>query len=312
MTRETAKPGHTLRFGIALTHLLGPSPSAQDIIQCARAAEDAGFNSIIVSDHVLTLDFDEASYPAGSFPPSVYWFDPFVLLAAIAGATTTILLETGIAVLPYRPPIQQAQAVATLDFMSGGRFRYGVGLGWMQEEFEALDVPFAERGRRVDEHLEVMKLLWSGSDAGFHGEFTDFARGRLHPMPAQRPHPPILIGGESPAALRRIIRHGNGFYINWKTLPEFTRLVDELEVGMRAAGRDLLALHMQLASTDVEQVRAERANLNTYEERGLREIVFAPAADSVRDGLRMLGEIADEFLGAAIARPVTSEGYLST
>ena len=289
-----------MRFGIGITHLLGPSPSAQDVIECARAAEAREYRSIIVSDHVLTMDFDKASYPAGTFPPSVPWFDPFVLLGVIAGATSTIRLETGIAVLPYRPAIQQAQAVATLDFLSGGRFQYGVGLGWMQEEFEALDVPFAERGRRVDEHLEFMKLLWSGSDAGFHGEFTDLARGRLHPLPAQRPHPPILIGGESPAAMRRVARHGNGFYINWKTLPEFKALIDDLTPLMEAAGRSVSDLHLQLAATDVEQVRNELAHLDAYEDEGLAEIVLAPVTGSVAEGLKVLHGIADEFIDSPV------------
>lgn len=290
-----------MRFGIAITHLLGPSPSAHDVIECARAAESRGFGSLIVADHVLTIDFDDAAYPAGTFPPSVPWFDPFVLLGVIAGATSTIRLETGIAVLPFRPVIQQAQAVATLDFLSGGRFQYGVGLGWMQEEFEALDIPFADRGRRVDEHLEVMKVLWSGSDAGFQGEFTDFSRGRLHPLPAQSPHPPILIGGESPAALRRIARHGDGFYINWKTLPEFTALIDELTPLMAGVGRSVADLHLQLAATDVELVRSARDQLAAYERLGLAEIVLAPVAESADEGLQVLHSIADEFIGATPA-----------
>ena len=288
-----------MRFGIAITHLLGSSPSADDVIRCARAAEDRGFRSLIVSDHVLTMEFDEEAYPAGTFPPGVPWFDPFVLLGVIAGATRTIRLETGIAVLPYRPAIQQAQAVATLDFLSGGRFQYGVGLGWMQEEFEALEVSFADRGRRVDEYLDVMKLLWSGSDAGFRGEFTGFARGRLHPLPAQRPHPPILIGGESPAALRRVARHGDGFYVNWKTLPEFTALMGDLTPLMEAAGRSVSDLHLQLAATDVEQVRSELVDLDAYEHGGLAEIVFAPVAESVDEGLHLLHRIADEFIDTA-------------
>ena len=186
-----------MKYGISFTHLLGPSPSPGDVIRFACEAEEAGFNSIAVSDHVLLSEFDASAYPAGTFPPDAHWYDPFVVLAAIAGATTSIRLATGVAVVPYRPAIQQAQAVASLDFMSGGRFVYGVGLGWMREEFASLGVPFSERGRRTDEYLAVMKLLWSGSGEGFHGEYIDFQGGRISPRPLSDPHPPILVGGQT-------------------------------------------------------------------------------------------------------------------
>jgi probable F420-dependent oxidoreductase len=285
-----------MKYGISFTHLLGPSPSAGDVIAFARAAEDAGFHSVAVSDHVLLAEFDASRYPAGTFPPDVYWYDPFVVLAAIAGATTSIRLGTGIAVVPYRPAIQQAQAVASLDFMSGGRFFYGIGLGWMREEFAALGVPFSERGRRTDEYLAVMKLLWSGSGEGFHGEFVDFDGGRISPRPLSKPHPPILVGGETPAALQRIARHGDGFCINWKSLTAFRALLDALAPCLTAQGRQLSDLYMQLACTDPDLVRAERGNLGAYEELGLTEITFMPVCDSLDEGLDLLHELADEFI----------------
>ena len=285
-----------MKYGISFTHLLGPSPSPGDVITFACEAEEAGFNSIAVSDHVLLSEFDASAYPAGTFPPDVHWYDPYVVLAAIAGATTSIRLGTGVAVVPYRPAIQQAQAVASLDFMSGGRFFYGVGLGWMREEFAALGVPFSERGRRIDEYLAVMKLLWSGSGEGFHGEFVDFQGGRISPRPLSDPHPPILVGGETPAALRRMARHGDGFCINWKNLAEFQGLLDSLAPCMAAEGRQLSDLYMQLACTDPDLVRAERGNLGTYEDLGVTEITFMPAAGSPAEGLDLMHELADEFI----------------
>lgn len=285
-----------MKIGIGFTHLLGPSPSAVDVIACARAAEELEFSSFVISDHVLTLDSQASAYPAGTFPPDVYWSDPFVMLAAIAGATDTIRLGTGIAVVPYRPPIQQAQAVATLDFVSGGRFDFGVGIGWMQEEFEALGIPFSQRGRRTDEYLEVMKVLWSQSSRDFVGEFAEFTGARINPRPVQQPHPPILIGGETPAALRRVARHGDGFCINWKTLPEFRGLITALKPEMTKTGRSVSDLYMQLACTTTEPVRAEREHLSEYEEMGLDEIVFMPAAGSPDEGLDLMRSIAAEFI----------------
>jgi len=288
-----------MKYGISFTHLLGPSPSPGDVITFACEAEEAGFNSIAVSDHVLVSEFDASAYPAGTFPPDVHWYDPYVVLAAIAGATTSIRLGTGVAVVPYRPAIQQAQAVASLDFMSGGRFFYGVGLGWMREEFAALGVPFSDRGRRTDEYLAVMKLLWSGSGEGFHGEFVDFHGGRISPRPTSDPHPPILVGGETPAALQRIARHGDGFCVNWKSLSEFRALLDSLTPCVAAEGRQLSDLYMQLACTDPDLVRAERDNLGTYEDLGLTEITFMPTAGSPAEGLDLMHELADEFISIA-------------
>lgn len=285
-----------MKYGITLTHMLGPSSSAQEVIRFACEAEKAGFHSISVSDHIVLSEFDPAAYPAGTFPPDVHWYDPFVVLAAIAGATTTIRLATGVVVVPYRPPIQQAQAVATLDHMSRGRFFFGVGLGWMREEFAALGVPFSERGRRADEYLEVMRLLWSGTGGAFHGEFIDFDGGRISPRPLADQHPPILVGGETPAALRRIARYGDGFCINWKRLPEFGDLLDALAPSMDAADREVRDLYMQLACTDADLVRAEKADLPKYEELGLDEIVFMPSAGSFPEGLALMHEIADEFI----------------
>ena len=286
-----------MKYGISFTHLLGPSPSPGDVITFACEAEEAGFNSIAVSDHVLLSEFDASAYPAGTFPPDVHWYDPYVVLAAIAGATTSIRLGTGVAVVPYRPAIQQAQAVASLDFMSGGRFFYGVGLGWMREEFAALGVPFSDRGRRTDEYLAVMKLLWSGSGEGFHGEFVDFHGGRISPRPTVEPAPadPCRRGDpgsppEDRTPRRRVLHQ----------LEEISLSSGHFSIRstpcLAEEGRQLSDLYMQLACTDPDLVRAERDNLGTYEDLGLTEITFMPAAGSFAEGLALMHELADEFI----------------
>ncbi|CAB3735818.1 LLM class F420-dependent oxidoreductase [Paraburkholderia rhynchosiae] len=285
-----------MKYGISCSTLLGLSPSADDVVRFAQEAERIGFHSIQLGDHVLgPEEFDASAYPAGVFDPRWPWYDPLVLLASIAGATKSVRLATGIAVLGYRPPIQQAQAVATLDFVSGGRFSYGVGIGWMREEFEALGVPFAQRGQRADEYLDVMKLLWSGSGQAFRGKFIDFTGGRLNPLPVQKPHPPIIVGGETPPALRRIAKYGDGFQINWKTFPEFKRILDELTTIMADSGRQLSDLYKQLAATNIELVQAEKDNLPNYEALGLDEIIFCPACYSVSEGFHTMRKFASEF-----------------
>jgi probable F420-dependent oxidoreductase len=286
-----------MKFGIALNSLLGFPLDASDVIQSAQEAEKLGFHSVVVADHVvIPKTFDASLYPAGVFSPDTPWYDPFVMLAAIASATTKVRLTTGIAVLLYRPPIQQASAMATLDFVSGGRFVFGAGIGWMPEEFEALGVPFAERAQRADEYIEVIKLLWSGSGGAFHGSFIDFKGGRISPLPIQRPHPPILIGGETPAALRRIARYGDGFYMNWKTYPEFELLVAQLSVNMAHNGRKVSGLYMQLAALEHGLVSTNKSKLRDYEALGLKEIIYVPKCRSVEEGFNAMRKFADEFI----------------
>lgn len=288
-----------MKYGICCSQLLGRTPSAPDVIAFAQEAERIGFHSIVVGEHVLMPnDFDDSVYPAGVFESRTPWYDPLVFLGVVAGATTTIRLGTGIAVAPYRAPIQQAQAIATLDFMSGGRFFYGVGIGWMREEFNALGIPFAERGQRTDEHIEVMKLLWTGSDQAFHGQFTSFNGGRLNPLPTQKPYPPILIGGETSPALRRVAKLGDGFYINWKTLSEYRQILDELGGYMAENGRSMLDLYRQLGATDIALLQEHKAALPDYEAIGLDEIIFSPKCYSVDDGMTLMRQFADEFIGA--------------
>jgi probable F420-dependent oxidoreductase len=284
-----------MKYGMSCSTALGFSPSSDDIIRFAQEAERCGFHSIHVADHVLIpTEFDVSAYPAGIFDARWPWHDPFVLLASIAAATKKIRLGTGVAVVAYRSPLQQAQAVATLDFVSGGRFSYGIGIGWMREEFEALGVPFAERAGRADEYIEVMKLLWSGSSRPFHGKFINFNGGRIQP-PIQKPHPPIMVGGETPPALRRIAKYGDGFHINWKTLSEFRHILRELALNMADSGRQVSDLYKQLAATKIELVQTQKDNLSAYEALGLDEIIFSPECHSVEEGFEVMRKFADEF-----------------
>jgi probable F420-dependent oxidoreductase len=285
-----------VKFAISCSNAMGVSPSAEAVLNFARVAEEIGFHTFVVADHVLMPnDLDASEYPAGTFQTDNPSYDPFVLLAAVAGVTKTIRLGTGIAVVPYRPPIQQAQAAATLDFISGGRLVYGAGVGWMRDEFDALGIPFAERGQRADEYIEVMKLLWSGNTDAYHGKFVDFAGGRLNPLPTQRPGPPVLIGGETPPALRRVAKLGDGLYINWKSVEKFRDVLAQLDTNMAGSGRDARDLYKQMGATDISLVR--QADIAEYEAMGLDEIVFCPRCASPEEGVAAMRGFAREFFG---------------
>ena len=170
-----------------------------------REVEDRGFESIWVPEHVVLFDEHESVYPYsadGRLPggPETGMLEPLTALTYLAAVTDRVRLGTGICLVPQRNPVYTAKQVTDLDNLSGGRVEFGIGIGWLREEFEALNVPFARRGARTDEYLAVMRSLWTEDVSAFAGEHYDLPACRMYPKPVQAPHPPILVGGESPAA----------------------------------------------------------------------------------------------------------------
>jgi probable F420-dependent oxidoreductase len=175
---------------------LGFEATPEGIITTACKAEALGFDAVLVNDHIIV---------DGS-PRSAVWtntYDPLIALSFIAAHTTRIRLGTSVLIMPYRNPIATAKMMATLDRMSGGRVIAGVGVGWNEAEFNALGVPFHERGARTTEYLRIWQACWAPGEASFAGRFFSFANMHINPKPLQQPHPPIWTGGSSPAALRR-------------------------------------------------------------------------------------------------------------
>lgn len=197
---------------------LGNGNASPDILRAVgREVEARGFESIWVPEHVVLFDEYESSYPYspdGRFPGGADsgMLEPLTALTYLAAVTDRVRLGTGICLVPQRNPVYTAKAVTDLDSLSGGRVEFGVGVGWLREEFEAVAMPFEQRGRRTDEHLAVMKSLWCDDVSEHRGELYDLPPCRMYPKPVQTPHPPIHIGGESDAALRRVARHGQGWF----------------------------------------------------------------------------------------------------
>jgi len=190
--------------------------SREDIVGIARVTEGAGVHSLWVPEHVVFFPQHASRYPYsedGRIPGNPDGIlDPFSALCYLAACTEKIRLGTGICLVPQRPPLYTARQVADVDILSGGRFDFGVGVGWLAEEFAALGVPFARRGARTLEYLRAMIRIWTEDPASFDGEFVTFSDCLANPKPVQTPHPPIFIGGESEAALRRVAQVGNGWY----------------------------------------------------------------------------------------------------
>ena len=191
-------------------------PDAAGAKRLAIAAEAAGFESLVVIEHVVWPTHYTSRYPyspTGRLPggPETKLPDPLIWMAFALAATTRLRCMTGILILPQRNPVVLAKELATLDYMSGGRLELGIGVGWLKEEFEALGVPFERRGARADEYIAAMRALWSADDASYNGKFVSFAGMSCNPKPVKG-HVPIHIGGHSEAAARRAAIFGDGFF----------------------------------------------------------------------------------------------------
>lgn len=209
-----------------------------DTVSLARAVEDRGFDSLAIAEHTHIPASRETPYPLGGELPSMYYrtLDPFVTLAAAAAVTSRIELITGIALLIQRDPIITAKEAASIDLISGGRFVFGVGAGWNIEEMRHHGTEPKTRGALLDERIEAIKALWTEEPAEYHGKYVDFDASHLRPKPVQKPHPPIFIGGDSDATVKRVIRHGAGWISNPNKIEALRKRVDQMRDG---AGHDV-------------------------------------------------------------------------
>ncbi len=188
---------------------LGVLAQREAMLRVARAAEAANYESLWTGEHVVFVDPQQ---PPSPLVPDTPLADTVATLAFLAGATERVRLASGILLLPQRNPVVLAKELAGVDVLSGGRLILGVGVGSVEGEFEAIGVPFRERGARTSEHIEVLRTLWTQEQPAFEGRFTTLSGIQSRPLPIQQPHPPIVIGGYSPAAMRRTITQGDGWY----------------------------------------------------------------------------------------------------
>ncbi len=196
---------------------MSPICTPEVIGDFARRAEDVGLDSIWMGEHVVLFDKTEFPYPGAKdgkipVPEGGGMLDTVATFGYLAACTKTLRFGTGITLLPQRNPVYTAKEFTTLDWLTGGRIDFGIGVGWCKEEVIACGYDFANRGKRCDEILEMMKLLWTEPVAEYHGEFYDLAPCRMDPKPVQKPHIPIIVGGHSDAGFRRAARFGAGWY----------------------------------------------------------------------------------------------------
>jgi probable F420-dependent oxidoreductase len=244
-----------MRLGL---HAIGIGAGAKpDVIrELAIAAEGSGFATLWSGEHVVMVDEPASRYPYSddgriAVPAAADWIDPMIGLSFAAAATLTIELATGVLLLPEHNPVSLAKQAATLDFLSGGRFTMGIGIGWSREEFAALGLPFERRGARTAEYVSAMRTLWRDDVASFSGEFTHFDAVRVNPKPLRNRHIPIVMGGNSDAALRRAAAWGDGWYgFNLDGVSAVAERVATLRELCRDAGRDPDELFVAVALLD--------------------------------------------------------------
>lgn len=282
-----------MQFGIAFANT-GPFARAAGAVALAAAAEEAGFESLWTVEHVVVPHDYGSTYPyspTGKMPgredSSIP--DPLIWLTWVAARTTTLRVATGILVLPQRNPVVLAKEVATLDALSGGRVILGVGVGWLEEEFDVIGASFAERGVRADEYVEAMRALWSQEMASFTGETVGFDEVVLRPQPVDR-HVPVVIGGHSRAAARRAGRLGDGFFPAKGDLPV---LFDEMRRAAEDAGRDPAEVEITATGAGVLAGGGQAAaEVGRLAEMGVRRIAIPPLSydlDAIGDVLAAFG-----------------------
>jgi probable F420-dependent oxidoreductase len=266
-------------FGINLGVCSDPDAAAT----VARAAEAAGLDSVWTGEHVVLPD---PQVPPSPSPPEMPFLDPAVALAFVAAHTATIKLATGVIILPQRNPAVLAKELASVDVLSRGRLIFGLGVGYLQPEFDALGVPFARKGARADDYLEAMLALWTQPKPAHRGEFVSFAGVQAMPRPVQQPHPPIVVGGMSPAGLRRAVARGNGWYGFALDLDATARALDGLRQAADAVARPAGLGPLEISVTPAGAL--DRDLVRRYEDLGVHRLVVLGLRRTVDEMLALV------------------------
>jgi probable F420-dependent oxidoreductase len=270
-----------MKFGVALPNF-GKYAKKDTILEIAKAAEELGFDSIWVSDHIVI--------PKSHRGFGDVFYEPLTTLAYIAACTTRIHLGTSIIILPYRNPVVLAKIISTLDVLSGGRVITGVGVGWIKDEFDALGVPYTERGPLTDECIEVLKVLWTEEEPSFKGRHYRFSGIKFLPRPVQKPHPPIWVGGNSRMAIERAVNAGNGWHsvgLTPEEIKEGVEYINELLSGKGKEASDfVISLRKNLQIKSISEKKTDRREIlrgtpdeisegiEKYKESGVSHLVF--------------------------------------
>lgn len=292
-----------MKYGL---HLAGGALvcGRKELKEVAAVAEELNFDSILIGDHIINAKHIESPWPYTEYygndpkklPFSIYtdvpWLDPFDTLAFLAAATEKPRLGMSVLIVPYRNPYDVARRVSTLDVLSGGRLILGVGVGWMEEEFRLLGIPFKERAQRTREYMAVMKAVWTQENPRFDGQFIKLDIDvNMQPLPLQKPHPPIWVGGETTPALRRVVEFGDGWHIALLTIEQIASLYARLRTMMDKAGRDFSKLEL---TAMVDMGRFSPPVIDAYRKFNVSTLYMLPLGGTLGefiDGMRRFAAV---------------------
>ena len=300
-----------MKFGICLPIRL--DATAADNVEIAKKAEERGFDSVWVSDHIIMPERHRGMF-------SEVFYEPFTLLTYISAETSTISVGTSVIILPYRNPVVVAKQIATLDILSGGRVMFGIGPGWMREEFSALSVPFNLRGKMTDEYIKALRELWTSDSPSFSGDFISYSDIKFEPKPTQTPHPPVLVAGSSEFALKRAAALGDGWQPTWVSPEDVEAGMLTIKLIAHNEQRDLDSFiwsvrnRIKIFSTKEEkdmyiknQPEGEpfallgtpdeiKDYVSNYGDLGVSHIVLDPAADSLNEIYSIINTVSNEVI----------------
>jgi probable F420-dependent oxidoreductase len=276
-----------MRFGLFGINI-GPCASGQTAAQIARLAEASGFESVWTGEHVVLPD---PQAPPSPMPPQAPILDPAVALAVVATATTRIRLGTGIIILPQRNPLVLAKELASVDVVSNGRLIFGLGIGYLKPEFDALGIPFEQKGARAMEYLEAILAVWTETHPAYEGRFVAFRGIDAQPRPVQQPHPPIVIGGRTPAAYRRAVQHANGWYGFSLDLAQTAECLAGLRSALAETARPAALGEMEISITPRGPI--DRHTVERFGELGVHRLIPywpLPTADALTERIQRFAE----------------------
>lgn len=275
--------------------------SGDAVVELARIAEEIGMESVWTFEHVMVPVEYASAYPYTqdgkmAATPETNMIDPLIVLSAIAASTSQLRLGTGVNILPQTNPLFLAKQAASLDFMSGGRFMLGVGIGWLAEEFKAMGVPFAKRGARHDDYLEALRKVWSGEVVEHKSDFLDWSGFKSYPRPIQNSLP-LVIGGSKGKIFERVARFGDGWFAPTTTLDQISPLFAPLDHALAQCGRTRDTL--EVTTMWVPQMESAEM-IPRYEELGVDRMLIPLAlmGENPVEGLKRFG---DEVMGSLAA-----------
>ena len=312
-----------MRYGFYLP-TRGPLANRRDLSAILRAGERLGFASVMVADHIILPTKIESAYPytvQGKFVGEGECFEQLATMSFVAGHTETLRIVSSVMIVPHRNPVFNAKALATIDVLSDGRLTVGIGVGWMEEEFQALQAAdFKHRGAVTDEYVAIFKKLWTGEPVSHNGRFYSFGEVLCQPMPIQKSGPPIWIGGHSNPALRRVARFGDGWHPVGATaaspLPpeEMRQKLGQIRSMMEAEGRDFSKLQVSYKAPvydggvppEGEKRRlftggadAALGDIAIFEALGVHELVFDFRTASLNECLDRMQQFSETIMKRA-------------